>query len=360
MNPALAFAALLAVTLAWFLLPLLPALRELLRPSDLAPLNVVGRDAADVGLFARGFRSYLTRQLGRLATDTPAEVVGSLPDRTPFVRGRRLPDELRAEAVAPTGLDRVVILSGPTVLPGGETFLRELYAQGPFAGGPGGTYRALLGDAGITLGPESTVLRWAHARGELLVGDRTNLGARASSEQGLRLGAGVEFARLLAPRIEVTGGADLPVVTDVSRTPVEFEAPNGTRLANHTRIEGDLELASGHEVTGDLVVTGQVRLGPGARIVGSLKGHADIRLGEGAAIDGAVIARGGVATGLRARLGGPVVAEERIDVGPGTTVGSPTRETSLAAPRIVLHPGSVVHGLVTATDSGESALPSTS
>lgn len=48
---------LLLVTLAWAALPLLPAIRELLRPTDVEPLTMVGRDNADIGRFARHFRS---------------------------------------------------------------------------------------------------------------------------------------------------------------------------------------------------------------------------------------------------------------------------------------------------------------
>ena len=53
----LPFLALLGVTLAWLLLPMLPALRELMRPTDTAPLQVVDRSAGYVAYFARNFRS---------------------------------------------------------------------------------------------------------------------------------------------------------------------------------------------------------------------------------------------------------------------------------------------------------------
>lgn len=57
------FLLLLAATAAWVLLPLIPALRELLRPTDAEPLNAVGHDAGDLTVFADGFRDYLARQL---------------------------------------------------------------------------------------------------------------------------------------------------------------------------------------------------------------------------------------------------------------------------------------------------------
>lgn len=352
MSPEVAFLLLLAATVAWFLLPLLPALAELLRPTDIAPLQVVGRDAGDVALFARGFRAYLNRQVQNLPTDTGEEALGTLPDRTPFVRGRRLPDQFLAEAARDQGLDRVVILTAPAALAGGETFVRELYATEGFAGGPRGVYRAVLGDAGVTLGPGTTVLRWVHARGDLLVGDRSILSGRASSDQSIRLGGGVGFDRLAASRISVAGGGSLPELPVPA--PVTFVIPESRArpTGDHLRVEGDLDIPPAAVLTANLVVTGSVTLGAAAHLVGSLKAHGAVRLHDGSHVDGAVVSRRPVETGLRVSVGGPVVSEEEVRLGDGTSVGQPHRPTSIAAPRIELGAGTTVHGLITATEGG--------
>jgi len=351
-SPEVAFVLLLAATVAWFLLPLLPALSELLRPTDIAPLQVVGRDAGDVALFARGFRAYLNRQVQNLPTDTPAEVVGTLPDRTPFVRGRRLPDQFLAEASRDQGLDRVVILTAPAAFAGGETFVRELYATEAFAGGPRGVYRAVLGDAGVTLGPRTAVLRWVHARGDLLVGDGSILSGRASADQAIRLGSRVGFDRLAATRISVTGGASLPELPVPA--PVAYAIPESQArpIGDHLRIEGDLVIPAAAVLTANLVVTGSMVLGASAHLVGSLKAHGAVRLEDGAHVDGAVVSRRSIETGMRVSVGGPVVSEEEVRLGDGTTVGQPHRPTSIAAPRIELGAGTTVHGLITATEGG--------
>jgi len=355
MTPAVAFLLLVLGTVVWFILPMLPALRELLRPTDIAPLQVVGRDAGDVGLFARGFRTYLNRQLDRLATDTPDEVIGTLTDRTPFVRARRLPEALLTEAAGERGLDRVVVLTGPAAFPGGETFVRELYATAAFAGGPRAVYRAVLGDASVTLGPGSAVLRWVHARGDLLVGDQSILSGRASSDQGIRLGGMVTFDRLAGPRIAVAGGGSLAPLPSPAPTPFEPPADRTQVVGDHRRIEGDFTVPAGSVVTGNLVVTGVMTLGPGAHLIGSLKTHRSVRLEAGAVVDGAVVSRAEVMAGFRTTIGGPVVAEEAIHLGPGTVVGHPHQPTSIAAPRVELGAGVQVHGLITATEGGSTA-----
>ncbi len=59
-----------------------------------------------------------------------------------------------------------VVAAGTDVaLSGGLTFLKEIYAAGQFVGGERSTYRALLGEKDICLGPASHITRWAHAAG---------------------------------------------------------------------------------------------------------------------------------------------------------------------------------------------------
>ncbi|HUG27561.1 MAG TPA: hypothetical protein VMK53_04625 [Gemmatimonadales bacterium] len=354
MSTGVAFALLFLGTLLWFLLPLLPALRELFKPTDIMPLQVVGRDAGDVALFARGFQAYVTRQLERLPTDATEDQLGKLPDGTPFVRARRLAEPLLAEATREEGLDRVVVLTGPTSLAGGETFVREVYAKVGLVGGPGSIYRALLGDAGLTLGPNSTVLRWVHARGELLVGDGSLLAGRASSDQAIRLGSSVAFDRLAAPRIVVSGGSAVPEIAAVPTAPLDLPIDRAHQVGDHVRIEGDLEIPAGAAVGGHLVVTGALRIGPGARLTGNVKAHGAIEIGSGAVLEGAVVSRSRVTTGLRARIAGPLVAEAEVSVGPGTVIGDLQRPTSLACPKVVLGEGVTVHGLITATVGGST------
>lgn len=352
MSETVAFLLVLLGALAWFLLPLVPAIRELRWPTDIAPLRVVDRDAANVALFAQGFRTYLHRQLEFLPTDTAEESAGHLPDRTPYVRGRRLPEVLLDEARRDEGLDRLVVLTGPATLAGGETFLRELYATRGFAGGPRSIYRAVLGDGGVTLGPGTVVLRWVHARGDLMVGDGSLLSGRASADQAIRLGGEVSFDRLAAHTIVVSGGATLPDLPPP--IPEPFTVPEDTAriIGDHLRVEGDLDVPRNAVLTGNIVVAGKVTMGAGAHLVGSLKAHRDIDLGDGARIDGALISRTSIRSGFRVAIGGPLVAEEEVRLGSGNTVGQQHRPSSLAASRITLGIGTSIHGLITATDGG--------
>jgi hypothetical protein len=355
MSPLGAFLLLLSGTFAWFLLPLLPALRELLWPTDISPLRVVERDAGDLSFFARGFRNYLRRQLARLPTDAPDDLTGSLPDRTPFVRGPVLAPDLEREAATEAGLDRVLVLAAPATLAGNLSFPRELYATADFSGGERNMYRAVLGDARVALGPASAVLRWAHAAGDLVAGDGVTLSGRASSDRAIRLGSLVRFDRLAAPVILVGEVASGPATASTAATPYTPPPDRSRQIGDHLRVEGDLTIPPGASLDANLVVAGDVTLGAGARLGGSLKAHGAVVLGAGAEIAGAVVSRTTVRTGAAAIVGGPVVAEESVELGSATRVGDPAHPTSIASPHVLLGLGVQVCGLITATEGGTTA-----
>src|SRR5512141_411022 len=93
------FLALLALGVLWLLLPMLPALRELVRATDVAPLKVVDRSSGYVAYFARNFRQYLARQMAALPAEAQAgDYLGKLPDGTQFIRIHKSPEALSHEA----------------------------------------------------------------------------------------------------------------------------------------------------------------------------------------------------------------------------------------------------------------------
>lgn len=346
----LPFLAVLAVTLAWFLLPLIPAFRELLRPTDTAPLSVVERDAANLAFFAERFRLWITAQMAGLPVEIPqGDYYGRLPSGTGFVRVRDLPDVL-SRGPRPDGAhDRVIVTEAPVTLGGRETFLLEVYAMAPWTGGPDTTLRALYGTGDVRLGRQSTVTRWIHADGILFVDDHGVLFGRASSASAIRLGTGVRFERIGAPRIEV-GPAHPPgrgSAPEADR-PAWIPPDRARTVGDHLHVDGDAELPAGAEHRGDLVVAGTLTIGAGARVQGSAKAHRDVHVGPGGVVTGSLVSRTTIQTGGDATIGGPVIAEDEILLGTGTTVGQPGRETTVVAPLVTLAPGVVVFGQVNA------------
>jgi hypothetical protein len=352
---ALVFAALLTGTVLWFLLPLLPALRELLRPTDAEPLTMVGQDAGELTVFAEGFRAYLRRELPDLLS-SGASAGGSaaqLPDGTPVahVTGRldALPELTSAERV----VSRLVVANGPVSLPGGETFLLELYARDEFIGGPGTVYRAILGERDVRLGAGSTILRWVHAEGNLSAADNSLLAGRATAGGTMRLGVGARFSRLRAQQI-VTGDAEVaspvippPLVTGTMKLP-----RTARQVRGFIRVDGDLTIPDDASVVGTLVVDGSLRAGARSRIAGSVKVHGECDIGDGALIEGSLVARQSAKLGSGAVVLGPVVAERAVSLGAGCVVGAPTRPASVAAEDVTCQGGVQVYGAISARSRG--------
>ncbi len=375
------FLLLAAVTAAWVILPLIPALRELFLPTDAEPLNAVGHDAGDLTIFADGFREYLSRQLPAAALlASPAEaaqpsdaqalvpagerqraLVGTLGDGTPFVQladdAAALDEVAHRDGVIP----RVVIAARPLALPGGETFLLELLARETLRGGSGAVYRAVLGERDISLGERSEVLRWIHAAGDLRVGGGSALHGRASATGRLLLHPGVTFRRVRAARVvavDATGGIDGAIEDPPIHPPLvsgTVKLPAGARREpGYTRIAGDLLVPSGGAIVGSLVVHGRLTVGDGARIGGSVKTHGDCTLGDDVVIDGSVVSRGSVVTGARCHVSGSIAAERDVVIGIGCWVGGPKAPASVVAESMVLSAGAQVFGAISARKGGRT------
>ena len=343
----LPFLALLGITLLWLLLPLLPAFRELARPTDVAPLKVVDRSSGYVAYFARNFRQYLDRQMAALPGEAQAgDYVGKLPDGTQFIRVHKSPQGLLHEVEAGTQ-NRLVVVDGSMKLEDNETFLMEVYARAPMIGGAGSVYRAIYADRELGLGERSTVLRWAHAGGTLGVGSHSVLRGRITSDQAVVLGGNVVFERIGAPRISVGTDHGAPAAAAPATQP--FTLPAGVRrLGDHYRVDGDLEIPVGARVESSLVVAGTLTIGPGAVVEGSVKAHRDIEVGDGARVGGSVVARRRVMVGSSVWIGGPVIAEERIRIGQRSVVGGPELPATVSAPVVELSAGATVYGQISA------------
>ena len=356
MNPGVVV-LLVLITLAWALLPLVPALREFFRPTDVEPLTMVGRDNADIGRFARVFREYLRGQLDRFPSGQPGanDLTGMLPDGTPFLRPARVPNELTRAGIPGGGGTRLVLLDQSTVLDNGERFELELWAREDIFGSPGATYRAVLGERNVELGERSVVLRWLHTVGTLVVGPGSHLFGRTSAEEAVQLARGVTFERLGAPVISV-GVVPARPMPPRHTEPASFQPPpESRRLGDHLRIEGDLTVPDGTLVEGNLVVAGNLTLGRGSRIVGSLKAHRELVTEAGVVVEGALVSRGPIVLGQDCWVSGPVISEDRLEIGRGTSVGEPTRPSTVAAREIYLSAGVTVSGQIVTTEGGLTA-----
>lgn len=351
------FLILLLVTIVWLLLPIIPALRELIAPTDIAPLTVVSRESSDIAFFANNFRRYILPQIEKfdfslIQDSEPAK----LHDGTPFVRVQGVAQLPFQQHLSMNAVDYLIIAGDGTTMPDGMTVMREVYGVGSLRGGTDCAYRAILAEGDLELRMKSVVLRWVHSVGALDVHEGTILHGRASSDQALHLASGVTFEWIAAPVISVVPAKEDAigkVEGKVQRSPIDL----GDMVAmsdNTYRSDGDFTVAENSLLTGHLVVTGALVIGSGSHVRGNLKAHETVTLGDGCKIDGSIVARSTVIIGENCVIVGPLISEQEITVGHGSAIGTLEKPATISAPRVSLHTGVTVSGMVVVKNEGKT------
>ncbi len=353
MNPLLAVACLIFFAGVLLTLPVIPALIELLRPSDAEPLSVIQQHAGEIRYFADSFRAYIHH----LAPDleacraSGAKATGLMPDGAEYLVFGRGEEALTLPLKQQDEFCPLVIASSTDLLlPSETTFSRDIYSRGNFIGGSRNHYRAILSDKDVHLAEASTVTRWTHAVGEFTADSACQLNGRISSDVAIHLHSDCRFLRLNAPRIEI-GSA---VETDPQARPVSStEKPIGPGISHRLLLDGDFDIAPGQVFEGDLVVRGNLRIGTGARVYGSVKCGKELILESGASITGSLISAGKMHVGPDCSIHGPVIAEHAMRIDHGSRCGAAEQPTTVSALKISTEEGVVVFGTLWARELGQ-------
>jgi len=351
-SPCFAVAILLLLTSTLFLLPLLPAFRELLRQSDALPLSVIQQHAGEIRYFADSFRTYL-KTLEPTLRDCGASgrhASGVMPDGTNYLVLGSGNEALALPLLQQDRTCPVLIASATDLsLSKDSTFSKDIYSHGRFVGGDNNHYRALLAEQEAYLGKGSSVMRWVHTGGELRVDSGCKLSARVSSDACIRLADGCSFQRLNAPCIEL--GQQAADNTGHS-TPPTSEISSAMKPARVVQ-DGDFEIRCGAAFCGDLVVRGKLRIGSGARVYGSVKSQKDMVLESGVRVEGSLISAGKLLIGPACLIHGPVISEREMRIQASTQCGDRRTPTTVSALRIEVAEGVLVFGSLWAREHGE-------
>jgi cytoskeletal protein CcmA (bactofilin family) len=355
-NPSLATVLLVLLAAVLFALPLLPAVQELRLKHDAEPLNVIQQYAGEIRHFAYGFRNYIeTIQqplLHCVAQGTTA--TGTLPDGDEYLLlggGDNL-SLASGGKIKGSSCPLVLAVGRDTALPGGLTFLKEIYAAGHLVGGEQSTYRAILGEKDIHLRRASKLMRWAHAVGSFRADHDCDLYGRVSSDREIALESGCIFQRLNAPRIGM-GSAAVAVEhapSPESNLSIDRQIPD--RPIGRRLIAGDFEIRSGEVISGNIVTRGKLRIGAGARVRGSVKSNKEMVVEAGVTVEGSLISAATMHIGPRCQIHGPVISEHGILIESGTECGSAETPTTVSAPIIDVEEGGQFFGTLWARDEG--------
>lgn len=334
-------------------LPLVPALLEWLRPTDVAPLPIAREHDGDILRFALALRDRIKPFLPALADANRKRenIAASLPDGAPLLL-LGIPEELPGsplEGLVPKAI--VAALRDIRVFSGFPP-ASAWFSGADLSAGPGAVLRCAFAEGDIRLDGGVQVLRWIHAGGTLAAADGCRLNGRASADRAIQLGADVAFERLNAPTVRTGGGA--PPGKSREEDLSAFD-PGGRPLdlaGCSNLLVGDLEVPPGHAVETNIVVLGRLSLGAGTEVRGSIKAKGLLEIGPGAAVTGAAVCTGDISVGPDAAVGGPLVAEGGLRLGEGSRVGSPAHQTTVSARYIAIAPNVSVHGTLWARDWG--------
>lgn len=332
-----------ALAVLW---PMLPAIIEWARPTDVMPLQIDTLDTLDPPCLARSFATRLAAALAQGQKQIGRSEMAQAPSRASW--------PLNAREQETASSRRVWQTSGDARLPPDVNFLAEVSAQGSLRTAAGRVYRALWAGRALELAPGSQVLRWAHGA-QVDVASGCRLAGRVSADECITVHSDTAFTLLHAPTVRF-----LPAATDViaETTPVSWiglpDAVAWDATASRGTCDDALDIDPHCAWRGDLVCRGALSLGPGCKAHGSLKTHADLLVGAGSSITGSVIAEGRITLGAGCRVRGSVVSETAVVLGNGCVIGAPDHPATVAAPRIQVAPGVRVSGTLWAGEDGNS------
>jgi hypothetical protein len=361
------------VTAALLALPITPALYELWKRGDAAPLPTSRHDGR-IANFAEIFRSRVAPLRPQLELcHTRRELFcTSIDGMQVLVVGL---EDFDFHPDLTEGVD-AVMLSQPALIPAGRVVEADVYTETSLNLGEGSALRAARGATDIVLGENSAVLRWLHAEGTIRLRSGSTAYGRLSAGQSIRLEPGCGFQHMHAPQILTLdsdhydshqGDCDQGDTRFVSSKAhvcqtqedageVSQPAPDVgdafTSSRKRLRIQGDFVLRAGETLNANVIATGTLHLGPGARLLGTAKSYKDTVIEEDACVHGGIICGGTVSLGPRSFVAGPVLAEADVLIARGTRVGEPHALTTISSCGAQIAAGCQLHGTVWARVRG--------
>lgn len=334
--------------LALLLLPCLPALRTLARPS-LIPRPSGQQDDPQARVSA--FREQVTEQFGtllRLAREGGA-LRGANENGRPFIvlgfnnhLSEQLPPSVRR-------LRTLVLAAGHLDIPGELICDREVFAEGRINIAHNAILKAALSYRDIILGPRARIIRWVRSDSRLDVAEGAYLKGWASAGVEMTLARRARFTHLDAPCILF--GRRPETQSPATDPQQRFEAPlSDASIPCQGR---NLSVPAGHIVKADLMVSGRLEIGDDCRVIGNLRAGRSLQIGDRVWIEGAVYCDGPIFTGKACSIAGPMLSRSQIKLGVANQLGSQDQPSSLIADQLQIGEGSCAHGSVIAYQGGE-------
>jgi hypothetical protein len=337
------------------MLPVTPALYELWKRKDAAPLPTSRHDGR-IANFAEALHLRLQPLRPHLERCHAAREMSraSLEGMEVLLVGCNA-DDFDFDPTLTKGVD-AVMFSESSHVPAGRLVDADIYADGALYLGEGATVRAARSGSDVLLEKESNVLRWLHAQGAIHLREGSSAYARLSAGQSIRLERGCGFQHMHAPQILTLGadrGSDNSYLTDhICPTDSVPDAGDAFASRPRMRIQGDYCLPAGDTLNANVIVTGELRLGSGSRLLGSAKSYKDTVLEKDACVHGSIVCGQTIRLGPRSFVAGPIMAEGDVVIARGSQVGAPDALTTISSCGAEIAIGCQLYGTVWARVRG--------
>ncbi len=239
--------------------------------------------------------------------------------------------------------DHILVVEGNFKCDTGCIFGREVYALGDASIATGTRLQAIAVDGNLTIGSGVRVARWADSAGDMVIGEASVIGSRATSGRTIFLGDGAQVGSAFAPTVstcrkESAGGSEADDLVPpelqipVSRTDA-VAAAKPERLGVDPRMmiqlspdcwayHGDLKPSAAVHLRKKLIVKGDCVLPAGSVLDADIKAEGLIVVGERSLCNGNVISGGEIRFGPSCRFKGVVHAGEGLHLSRGVRGGS--------------------------------------
>jgi hypothetical protein len=347
---------LLSVTAALLAVPVTPALFELRKRGDVAPLPT-SRHNARIENFAESFRARIEPLLSQLELcSTTEEVI-----RTAHEGMETLLIGSESFDFDPNQICGLAAVIGQNLtIPSGRVIQADIFASGNLHVGQGSAIRAALAQGDLILGEKSVALRWIHADGSVCLSTGSASYGRLSARESIQLRPGSSFQRMHAPRIVTAAPRDFDselmdsslvrseTLSRCEASELESAAYAGEALAlrPRLRVHGDFALPAGESMEANVVASGNVRFCAGSRFLGNAKSYKDTILEDGASVQGSIVCGATLHLGPNCYVAGPIMAERDVVCSRGITVGAPDSLTTIACSSIRIAGGGRLHGTI--------------
>ena len=307
------------------------AVRELLRPRDLVPLNIDPKYTKDAMYFGNSFKELIFNAVGQ---DPPVGIIKALFSKYEKVS---VNDALRI--TKGNTFRELLYIKKELNSEDNVTFEKEVYVAQNAHLGKGNTVRAIAAKGNIFIDENAKITRWAGADGNIRIGNNSILGARVACKGKLEVGRRCRFKYM----------AGNPIVT-FSSGACSIESSALKALQNicdgaWCNSERTLSIPQGTKIKSDMIIKGDLLIGKGCEIAASIKTYGNVQIEDSVTVRGSIFANGNIYAGEHCVVMGDIYSLKEIYMASCTEVGSETEARSvISKSRLTLGRDVIIHG----------------